>query len=164
MTDGRAETPHETAGKVAKADTRSGLQQVADLAAGKYPASPMTQLMPFATLPPEKGKVSFRATPDDRLLNGMGIVHGGWVMTMLDNAMGLTAHTMVEAGEYCPSKETTVQFIKPVFANGDELSFTCTVTSSEGRNVVVESRMETTDGKLLATGKSTCVIIRPKSA
>lgn len=146
----------------AKNDTRSGLEQVADLAAGKYPVSPMTQLMPFETNPPEKGKVSFVAKPDDRFLNGMKIVHGGWVMTMLDNAMGLAAHTMVEAGEYCPSQETSVKFLRPVFANGEPLTITATVKEAGDREIAVEGRIETAEGKELATGESICVIKRPK--
>lgn len=145
----------------AKNDTRSGLEQVAELAAGKYPVSPMTQLMPFKTNPPEKGRVSFVATPDDRFLNGMKIVHGGWVMTMLDNAMGLAAHTMVEAGEYCPSQETSVKFLRPVFADGTELIITAVVKDAGEREIAVEGKIETADGKELATGKSICVIQRP---
>ena len=99
-----------TSGDAPKNDPRSGLEQVAALARREYPTSPMTKLILFETSPPEKGKLQFRATPDDTHLNGMGIVHGGWAMTMLDNAIGLAAHSMVDAGEFCPSGETTVQF------------------------------------------------------
>lgn len=145
----------------AQVDTRSGLEQVQALAAGEYPTSPMTKLMPFKTLPPKKGSLTFEAMPDATHLNGFGVVHGGWTMTMLDNAMGLAAHSMVGPGEYCPSKETSVQFRDKIIANDELLTITAWVTKEEGRDVLVEGKIVGPDGKTLATGTSTCVIIRP---
>ena len=109
-------------GNAAERDDRSGLEQVQALARGEYPTSPMTKLIPFETeLPEKRGHLRFRATPDKTHLNGFGVVHGGWAMTMLDNAMGLAAHSMVEAGEFCPSIETTVKFIGRIDATGEAL-------------------------------------------
>ena len=108
-------------GNAAQQDTRTGLEQVEALAAGEYPVSPMTKLMPFTTLPPKKGALKFQATPDKTHLNGFGVVHGGWAMTMLDNAMGLAAHSMVGPGEFCPSIETSVTFLDKICANGQTL-------------------------------------------
>ncbi len=146
-------------GNAAQQDDRTGLEQLEALHAGEYPASPMTKLMPFSTLPPRKGALKFQATPDKTHLNGFGVVHGGWAMTMLDNAMGLAAHSMVGAGEFCPSMETSVQFLDKICADGRTLTISATVTGQEGRKFLVSGVIETQDGKKLATGTSTCILI-----
>ncbi len=146
-------------GNAAEQDIRTGLEQIEALHAGEYPVSPMTRLMPFSTLPPRKGALKFEATPDETHLNGFGVVHGGWAMTMLDNAMGLAAHSMVGAGEFCPSMETSVQFLDKICADGRTLTISATVTGQEGRKFSVSGVIETQDGKKLATGTSTCILI-----
>lgn len=158
------ETSTNRAADYAQNDPRTGLEQVADLAAGKYPISPMTKLMPFKTLPPQKGALTFEATPDETHLNGFGVVHGGWAMTMLDNAMGLAAHSMVAPGEYCPSMETTVTFLDKICADGRTLTISANVTAQDGRKFTVEGAIAAPDGKKLATGKSTCILVSPKTA
>lgn len=152
----------EGKGNAAERDARTGLEQVEALYAGEYPVSPMTELMPFTTLPPKKGALTFQATPDKSHLNGFGVVHGGWAMTMLDNAMGLAAHSMVGAGEFCPSIETSVKFLSKIIVSGDVLKITAWVTGEQGRDLLVEGKIETPGGKVLATGKSTCRVIRPE--
>ncbi len=151
-------------GNAAERDNRSGFEQVKALAAGEYPTSPMTKLIPFKTLPPdEKGHLRFEATPDKTHLNGFGVVHGGWAMTMLDNAMGLAAHSMVEAGEFCPSTETTVKFLGKIEATGEALTVTADVLRQEGRLFFLEGSIRASDGKELATGKSICKLVSKKA-
>ena len=110
----------------------SGLEQVEALARGDYPTSPMTQFMPFATLPPRKGHLQFEATPSDAHLNGFHVVHGGWAMTMLDNAMGLAAHSTVGPYEICPSIETSVSFKDKIEADGRALTIIADVIRQDG--------------------------------
>ena len=147
-------------GNAATLDDRSGYEQVQALARGEYPASPMTKLMPFETLPPTKGHLKFQATPDTTHLNGFGVVHGGWAMTMLDNAMGLAAHSMVGPHEFCPSLETSVRFLAKIVAGGPALTITADVASQDGRKIIVDGAISAPDGKVLATGTSTCLIMR----
>ena len=155
-----------TAGKsnAAEIDARSGFEQVRALARGEYPTSPMTKLIPFDTeMPEKKGHLRFRAAPDKTHLNGFGVVHGGWAMTMLDNAMGLAAHSMVEAGEFCPSTETTVKFLGKIEATGEALTVTADVLRQEGRLFFLEGSIRASDGKELATGKSICKLVSKKA-
>lgn len=148
-------------GNAAEQDIRTGLEQIEALHAGEYPVSPMTRLMPFSTLPPRKGALKFEATPDETHLNGFGVVHGGWAMTMLDNAMGLAAHSMVGPGEFCPSIETSVQFHDKICADGQTLLIHANVTGRDGRKFSLEGAIETKDGAVLATGTSTCILMSP---
>jgi acyl-coenzyme A thioesterase PaaI-like protein len=76
--------------------------------------------------------------------------------------MGLAAHSMVEAGEFCPSIETSVKFLDKICADDQTLTITADVIEQEGRKFLIEGAIQTQDGKKLATGKSTCILITPK--
>ena len=145
----------------ASLSTLSGLEIVNGLADGRLPYPPMAETLPFTLYPPSAGgRVELCAVPETRFLNPMGIVHGGWAMTMLDSAMGLSALTTLSPGEICPSYETSVKFVRPILADGRSLHVIGTVIS-RGRTVITaEGRIEDGDGKLYAHGTSTCLIAR----
>jgi uncharacterized protein (TIGR00369 family) len=137
----------------------SGLEIVNAFADGRLPRPPIAETLPFTVLPPSAGRVELRAVPEARFLNPMGILHGGWAMSMLDSAMGLSALTTLEPGKICPSHETSVKFVRPILADGPTLRVTGTVIS-RGRTVItVEGRIEDDGGKLYAHGTSSCLIV-----
>jgi uncharacterized protein (TIGR00369 family) len=143
----------------ASLSTLSGLEIVNRLADGRLPRPPMAETLPFTVLPPSAGRVELRAVPETRFLNPMGIVHGGWAMTMLDSAMGLSALTTLDPGEICPSHETSVKFVRPIFADGRTLHVIGTVIS-RGRTVITaEGRIEDGGGRLYAHGTSSCLVV-----
>src|SRR3546814_4620846 len=78
---------------------------------------------------------------DLRFLNPGGIVHGGWVMTVLDSAMGLAAVTMLEEGGFAPTHETSVKFLKPIHADIGPLRVIGTVIRSEEHTSELQSLM-----------------------
>lgn len=138
----------------------SGLEFVTLLSTGRFPRPPMAETLPFTLFPPEEGKVELRAAPEQRFLNTLKTVHGGWIMTMLDTAMALAAHTTLAPGELCPSHETAVKFVRPIASGSGELLITGSVIS-RGRTVItLEGKVESLEGKLYAHGTSTCLITR----
>ena len=137
----------------------SGLEIVNAFADGRLPRPPMAETLPFTLHPPSAGRVELCAVPEERFLNPMGIVHGGWAMTMLDSAMGLSALTTLSPGEICPSHETSVKFVRPILADGRMLHVIGKVIS-RGRTVITaEGRIEDGDGKLCAHGTLRCLIV-----
>ena len=143
---------------LASLSTLSGLEIVKGLADGRLPRPPMAETLPFTLYPPSAGRVELCAVPETRFLNPMGIVHGGWAMTMLDSAMGLSALTTLSPGEICPSHETSVKFVRPILADGRSLHVIGTVISRGLTVITAEGRIEDGGGKLYAHGTSTCLI------
>ena len=142
----------------ASLSTLSGLEIVKGLADGRLPRPPMAETLPFAVYPPSAERVEVCAVPETRFLNPMGIVHGGWAMTMLDSAMGLSALTTLSPGEICPSHETSVKFVRPILADGRTLHEIGTVISRGRTLITAQGRIVESDGKLYAHGTSTCLI------
>ena len=162
MTDGitKEHAPQHGAGAIAQL---TGLELVSRLSESSIPPPSMVALLPFTLLPPGAGKVELDATPDDRLLNLMNTVHGGWVMTMLDTAMALAAQTTLEPGEMCPTHETSVKFVRPIAPNAGALRVTGLVLSRRRSVITLEGRIEDSRGRVLAHGTSTCLIVRKGS-
>jgi uncharacterized protein (TIGR00369 family) len=137
----------------------SGLEFVARLADGSIRRPPMAETLPFTLLPPEEGKVGLLATPEPRFLNLTNTVHGGWIMTMLDTAMSLAAHTQLSPGETCPSHETTAKFVRPILGDTRVMRVLGQVVS-RGRTVItLQGRIEDDEGRLHAHGTSTCLVV-----
>jgi uncharacterized protein (TIGR00369 family) len=157
--------PNETRGataSIAELAGCSGLELVARLADGSIRRPPMAETLPFTLLPPEEGKVELRATPEPRFCNLTNTIHGGWIMTMLDSVMWLTALTTLAPGETCPSHETTAKFVRPIFAGSGEMRVIGQVVS-RGRSVItLEGRIEDAQGRLHAHGTSTCLVVSRK--
>ena len=106
------------------------------------------------------GKFELRALAEPRFLNLMNIVHGGWIMAMLDTAMGLAAQTTLAAGETCPSHETSVKFVRPIAADSCAMHVTGYVVSRSRNVVTLEGRIKDSRGSIHAHGTSTCLIVR----
>ncbi len=138
----------------------TGLEYVTALAEGRALPPPMNDVIPFELLRPVAGEVQLRAIPEARFHNPMGIVHGGWLMTLLDSVMGLAGLTTLDPGEICPTHETAVKFFRPVTMGNGPVLLTGRVLS-RGRNIIaLEGRAESGDGKLHGHGTSTCVVVR----
>jgi uncharacterized protein (TIGR00369 family) len=118
--------------------------------------------MGFRLIEVDDGKAVFEGDPSDRVLNPLGIVHGGFALTLIDSATGCAAHTTLPAGVGYTTVETKVNFVRaitpstgPVRAEG--------VVVARGRTIITaEGRLTDTRGKLLAHGTSTLMVLRPE--
>ena len=71
----------------------SGLEFLTHIKDGKLPYSPMASTIPMKVIEVEKGKVAYLVTPDERHLNTLGGVHGGFYATVIDTITGGAIHT-----------------------------------------------------------------------
>jgi acyl-coenzyme A thioesterase PaaI-like protein len=69
----------------------SGLDVLQRIADGRFPPPPIAELLGFRPVVIENGRAVFVATPDARLYNPIGSVHGGYAATLLDFLHGLRA-------------------------------------------------------------------------
>jgi uncharacterized protein (TIGR00369 family) len=140
---------------------RSGLEVLQEMFEGRLPPPPISQTLGFAGVHVEEGKAVFEGEPGEHLYNPIGVVHGGFAMTLLDSAMGCAVHSTLAAGERYTTLEVTTNFVRPI--TGDTGRVRCegvvvhrggTVATAEGRLIAVDS------GKLLAHGTTTCLIFK----
>ncbi len=139
----------------------SGLEFIKAVFDGRLPPSPIAQTMDFTGAEAEEGRAVFIAEPGEFLYNPIGVVHGGFAMTILDSAMGCAVHTTLEAGVGYTTTDLQVRYIRAmdkdtgcVLADGRVLHAGRRTATAEGR-LFAES-----DGRLIAHATTGCAIFR----
>lgn len=143
------------------AQGKTGLAILNDVFEGKLPPPPIANTMGFEGVEVEEGRAVFVGEPEEYLYNPIGVVHGGFAMTLLDSAMGCAIHSTLAAGEAYTSLETKVNFIRPITMDTGRVRCEGVVIHRGGRVATAEGKLiaEKT-GKLLAHGTTTCLLLR----
>jgi uncharacterized protein (TIGR00369 family) len=141
----------------------TGLEAMQLLVKGQHGAPSIAKTLGFTLAEVEEGKAVFIGEPSDRVLNPLGIVHGGFALTLIDSCTGCAAHTTLPAGVGYTTIETKVNFVRaitpatgPVRAEGRVVARGRTIITAEG--TLTDSK-----GKLLAHGTSTLMVLRPEA-
>ena len=90
---------------------RDFLQAMLD---GRLPAPPIAKTLSFWLTEIGDGLAVFEGDAGPHLLNPLGIVHGGWALTLIDSAAGCAAHTLLPAGASYATIETKANFSRPI--------------------------------------------------
>jgi uncharacterized protein (TIGR00369 family) len=140
----------------------SGLEAMRALIEGRHEAPSIARTLGFTLAEVEEGRAVFVGDPSDRILNPLGIVHGGWALTLIDSSTGGAAHSTLPPGVGFVTVETKVNFVRaitphtgPVRAEGRVVARGRTIITAEGK--LFDSR-----GGLLAHGASTIMVLRPE--
>lgn len=136
----------------------SGLEQLHAMLDGKLPAPTMAQSLNFILVTAEEGSAEFQGTPTEAFLNPMGIVHGGWAMTLLDSVLGCAVQTTLAAGETYVSLDTDVKFVKAITPETGMVTVTGRVLTRGRQIATAEGKAVDATGRVLALGTSSCLI------
>src|SRR5207302_4693087 len=138
---------------------RTGLELLRELAAGRLPAPPIAQTMGFTGVSFDEGRAVFEGEAGEYLYNPIGVVHGGYAMTLLDSCMSVAVHTLLGVGERYTTLEAKINFVRPITldtgrvrAEGTVIHRGNTIATAEGKQTAVST------GTLLAHGTTTCLI------
>ncbi len=146
---------------LARSAGMSGLEFMRAMLDGKLPSPPITATIGFTGGTAEEGKVIFVGEAGEHLYNPIGVVHGGFAMTILDSAMGCAVHTTLAAGEGYTTLETKVNFVRPITLETGPVRCEGTVLHRGSKVATAEGRLIADGtGKLLAHGTSTCLVFK----
>ena len=137
----------------------SGLEFLKAMIAGRLPAPPIAEPLGFRLVDVEKGRAVFEGIPGPHLLNPLGSVHGGWALTLIDSAAGCAVHTELDPGTGYTTVETKVNFTRPIDPNGGAVRCEGRVLSRGRQIATAEAHLRSAEGKLLAHGSSTLIIL-----
>ncbi|MEP1205868.1 MAG: PaaI family thioesterase [Rhizobiaceae bacterium] len=145
---------------VAEVRKISGLEFLQGIRDCKFPAPTISRAMNMRLTEAEEGLVSFSATPGADYLNPLGVVHGGFMATMLDSALGCCVHTLCPAGFASTSIDLKVNFVRPVTPDTGRLIATAKVVHPGRQIATCEGRLVDEQGKLYAHGSQACSIFK----
>lgn len=144
--------PDNVAGKTG----REILQAIVD---GHLPQAPISETMSFWIVAVGEGFAAFEGEPGKHLLNPMGSVHGGWALTLIDSVAGCAGHSLLPAGVGYATIETKGNFSRPITRDTGRVRAEGRAVA-QGRQIIsVEARVLTADGKVLAHGTSTILVL-----
>lgn len=95
-------------------------------------------------------------TPGEFHQGWIGIIHGGIITTILDEAMG---QAILFSGLNCVTAKMQVNFKQPILT-GDNLVITGSISRNSGRFVEAEAKVSLPDGTLMAEGTATFVNLK----
>ncbi|MNE61506.1 hypothetical protein D3C76_357490 [compost metagenome] len=72
---------------------KSGREILEAMMSGELPYPPMNETMNMTLLAVENGRAVFQGIPLPQHYNPLGTVHGGWLATLLDSALGCAVQT-----------------------------------------------------------------------
>jgi len=135
----------------------TGREFIQGIIDGTIPNPPISQTVPMKMVKAEEGYVEFEVQADNRHLNPMGGVHGGFAATVLDSVTGCAVHTTLPPNISYATVDLNVKMVKPVpldtklIATGKVISKSKSLSTSEGF-------LKDNHGKIYAHGTATCII------
>ena len=139
---------------------RSGMEYIQAIVAGELPAPPISELMDFRLVVAEPGRAVFEMQPGPQHYNPIGSVHGGVALTLLDSAMGCAVHTLLDAGVGYTTLEVKTNFVRPITSDTGVIRCEGNVIHQGSRIATAEGKLTDANGKLLAHGTTTCLILQ----
>ena len=118
----------------------------------------MTATIPMSASEVELGHVTFLVKADERHLNPMGSVYGGFAATFLDSVNGCAVFSMLEAGLSYTTIDLNVKMCCPIPLNTELKAVTKTINISKNLGIA-EAQLWDQDGKLYAHATAMCMII-----
>ncbi|WP_406612969.1 PaaI family thioesterase [Acinetobacter schindleri] len=137
----------------------SGLQIMQEMSNGNLPMPSMATTIPMKPTLIESGQVTFEVQADQRHLNPLGGVHGGFTATVLDTVTGCAIHTVLEAGAGYGTIDLNIKICRPIPQNRPLTAIGQIINTSKNL-AISEGKIIDEDGKLYAHATATCMIFR----
>ncbi|NWA03071.1 PaaI family thioesterase [Pseudomonas gingeri] len=129
---------------------------------GELPAPPIGDLLDFVPIEWSEGLFLFQGTPDNRHYNPLGIVHGGYAATLLDSCMGCAVHTRLQKGQGYTTLDLRISYVRALTNRSGPVRAEGKVVHLGRSTALAEGRIYDVDGRLYATGTTTCMILEPR--
>jgi len=153
---------NETGGAMERLRQMSGLEFLRAMIAGEGPTAAIGAHMGFRLVEVEPGRAVFEGQPGPHLLNPLGAIHGGFALALIDSACGCAVHSELDAGIGYTTVETKVNFTRPIDPTGAPIRCEGRVLSRGRQIATSEAYLRSAEGKLLAHGTSTLIILPPR--
>lgn len=112
----------------------------------------------FKALEIEEGRVVFGARPDENVYNPIGTVHGGYLATLLDSAVGCAVHSVLKAGQGYTTLELKVSYLRAVTKDTGPIRAEGKVIRAGRRAAFAEGSLTDEQGRVYATATSTLLV------
>jgi uncharacterized protein (TIGR00369 family) len=136
----------------------AGLEFMERIIRGELPSAPIFHTLDFVPVECESGLMVFQGTPKADFYNTVGTVHGGYIATLLDSALGCAVHTRLSQGFGLTTIELNVRYLRPVTDLTGPMRAEGRVINLSRQIGTAEARLVDAAGKLYAHATATCLV------
>jgi uncharacterized protein (TIGR00369 family) len=138
----------------------SGRQYIQAVMDGRIPPSPMSELMGFRFTEVGDGFIVVECTPGEQHYNMLGNgAHGGLACTLMDTVTGAAIQSALPVGVAGTTLELKTNMVRPITVKSGTLRCEGKVVHAGRRVCTSEGRILDSQGKLLAHGSTTMLVI-----
>ncbi|MBA4011408.1 MAG: phenylacetic acid degradation protein [Phenylobacterium sp.] len=145
-----------------QAASLSGREFLEAMIAGKIPAPPSARTLSFEIIEVGDGYVRYEGRPGPHLLNPLGVVHGGWALTLIDTVTACAVHSRLPAGVGYTTIETKANFSRAIRSDTGPVRAEAKVVTLGRQIGTAEGWLKDGEGRVLAHGTSTIMIFAPR--
>jgi uncharacterized protein (TIGR00369 family) len=121
-------------------------------------ASSMYSLMNQKVIAAENGIATLECMPEVKFENFMGRMHGGFVASLIDSALGVAVLTKVTPGLLYGTIDLNVKFVRAIEVSTGMLTATATVLHAGRTMLTAEARVADAAGTLYAHGSGSFLV------
>jgi uncharacterized protein (TIGR00369 family) len=136
----------------------TGFEQLQQVFAGDGPPPGLPTTLDFDHREIAEDRIVIGGTPDERHYNPLGTVHGGYLASLLDSAVGTAVHARLPAGKGYTTLELKVSYLRAVTKATGPIRAEATVTQLGRRAAFAEGRVVDLQGRVYATASTTCLV------
>jgi len=141
---------------------KTGLEMMKAILQGELPAAPIGKSMNFCLIHLEEGQTIFQGTPKPAFFNPLGTIHGGWIATLLDSALGCAIHTKMPVGRAYTTAELSVNMVRAISPKVERVRAIANVLHCGRQLATAEAKLVGPDGTLYAHATTTCLVFEVK--
>lgn len=139
--------------------TMTGLQVMQAVGRGDLPPPGIAVTLGMMPVEIAEGVCVFELSPDERMTNPLGTIHGGIAATILDSAMGCAVHTTLAPGVGYTTAQLNVHYLRAMTPGMGTVRATGTVIHRGRKQSTAEGKLFSADGKLIAHATTACLIL-----
>jgi uncharacterized protein (TIGR00369 family) len=147
---------------MAAARDLSGRAYLEGVRRGDFPPPPFVSALGFELVEIGDGRVVFRFEPQDFMLNGLGVLHGGIAAGVFDTAVGCAALTVVPRDKVAITMDLAVRFFKPLTLRSGTARCEGTVINVGRTTITAEGSLFDASGRRCGHATSTLALVQPQ--
>ena len=136
----------------------SGLEQMRVFQSGGLDYRGIGHKLGFEIAVVEEGRVVFAATPGEDSYNPLGSVHGGYIATLLDSALGCAIHSSLKPRVGYTTLELKINYLRAMSAATGRIEAEGRVVQTGRRAAFAEGKVTDAKGRVYATASTTCLV------
>ncbi|HEX4189742.1 MAG TPA: PaaI family thioesterase [Marmoricola sp.] len=140
-------------------ESLSGLEVMQKIVSGELPAPGIATLLGMSVVEVADGRATFELSPDERMMNPIGSIHGGIAATLLDSCMACAVHTTLPPGWGYTTAQLNLHYLRAMQPGMGPVRATGTVIHRGRRQSTAEGKLYDANGKLIAHGTTSCLIL-----